>query len=73
MAVEIPCSSYENMTKMQSCKVGGRKAQAIAKLSFAGICRVKADVLQDVRLAFGAVGPAVVRSRELEKNFKDLP
>lgn len=72
LAVEIPCGSYENLTKMQSCKVGGRKAQAIAKLSFAGICRARADVLQDVRLAFGAVGPAVVRSRELEKKIQGL-
>ena len=70
LSVEIPCSSYETMTKMQSCKVGGRNAQAIAKLSFAGICKVEDNVLQDVRIAFGAVGPTVVRNRELEAKLK---
>lgn len=72
LAVEIPCRSYENMTKMQSCKVGGRKAQAIAKLSFAGICRVEENVLCEIRLAFGAVGLTVVRSRELEAKMRGL-
>ncbi len=72
LAVEIPCRSYEHMTKMQSCKVGGRKAQAIAKLSFAGICRVEENVLREIRLAFGAVGLTVVRSRELEAKMHGL-
>lgn len=72
LAVEIPCRSYENMTKMQSCKIGGRKAQAIAKLSFAGICRVEENVLCEIRLAFGAVGLTVVRSRELEAKMRGL-
>ena len=72
LAVEIPRRSYENMTKMQSCKVGGRKAQAIAKLSFAGICRVEENVLCEIRLAFGAVGLTVVRSRELEAKMRGL-
>ena len=72
LAVEIPCCSYENMTKMQSCKIGGRKAQAIAKLSFAGICRVEENVLCEIRLAFGAVGLTVVRSRELEAKMRGL-
>ena len=72
LAVEIPCRFYENMTKMQSCKIGGRKAQAIAKLSFAGICRVEDNVLCEIRLAFGAVGLTVVRSRELEAKMRGL-
>ena len=72
LAVEIPCRSYEDMTKMQSCKIGGRKAQAIAKLSFAGICRVEDNVLCEIRLAFGAVGLTVVRSRELEAKMRGL-
>ena len=72
LAVEIPCRSYENMTKMQSCKIGGRKAQAIAKLSFAGICRVEDNVLCEIRLAFGAVDLTVVRSRELEAKMRGL-
>lgn len=72
LAVEIPCRSYENMTKMQSCKVGGRKAQAIAKLSFAGICRVEDNILCEIHLAFCAVGLTVVRSRELEAKMRGL-
>ena len=72
LAVEIPCNSYEQMTKLQRYKAGARKAQAIAKLSFAGICRVEDDVLQDVRLAFGAVGATVIRSRKSEAKLKGL-
>ncbi|MCQ1057979.1 FAD binding domain-containing protein [Photobacterium sp. ZSDE20] len=52
-------------------KVGTRAANALSKLSVAGLARIKrfpkkAPVLEDWRVAFGAVGPTVVRSRELE-------
>jgi xanthine dehydrogenase FAD-binding subunit len=51
-------------------KVGARKAQAISKLSFAGIHRVQEGVIQEIGIAFGAVGPMVVRSREIEEKIK---
>lgn len=72
LRIEVPVSSYEPMTKARCLKVGARGAQAIAKLSFAGLARVEEDRLIDVRLAFGAVGLTVVRSRELEGRLKGL-
>ncbi|MDA3846490.1 MAG: FAD binding domain-containing protein [Vallitaleaceae bacterium] len=48
-------------------KVGGRKADAISKVCFAG-CGSKVDgQITDMRVAFGAVGPTVVRVRSLEE------
>lgn len=47
-------------------KVGTRKANALSKLSFLGLARREGDTVRDIRLAFGAVAPTVVRSRELE-------
>lgn len=47
-------------------KVGGRKADAISKLCFTAACQIKKHVIEDFRMAFGAVAPTVVRRRELE-------
>ncbi len=48
-------------------KVGTRKANALSKLSFSAVAEVKGGVIDGIALAFGAVGPTVVRSVELEK------
>lgn len=48
-------------------KVGARKASAISKLSFTGLCQVKDGIVEDIRLAFGAVGATVIRIKEAEK------
>ncbi|MEH7119895.1 FAD binding domain-containing protein [Neobacillus vireti] len=50
-------------------KVGNRNADAIAKVSFAGYLRVKGDRIEDIRIAFGAVGPTMVRSIDIEKKL----
>lgn len=50
-------------------KVGARKAQAISKVSFCACLLTKEDCVIDLRIAFGAVGPTVVRSKELEKFY----
>lgn len=42
-------------------KVGARKANAISKLSFFGAANFNMDQVIDVRLAFGAMGPKVIR------------
>lgn len=47
-------------------KVGTRKANALSKLAFLGLAKVEGETIQDVRIAFGAVAPTVVRSRQLE-------
>ena len=48
-------------------KVGARRALACAKVSLAFRARIDGDVLRDVRLAWGAVAPTVVRTRSAEK------
>jgi xanthine dehydrogenase FAD-binding subunit len=48
-------------------KVGNRNADAIAKVGFAGYLRLNGAVIDDVRFAFGAVGPTMVRSVDIEK------
>ncbi|WHZ05645.1 FAD binding domain-containing protein [Neobacillus sp. YX16] len=48
-------------------KVGNRNADAIAKVGFAGYIRLNGYVIEDVRFVFGAVGPTMVRSVDMEK------
>jgi CO/xanthine dehydrogenase FAD-binding subunit len=50
-------------------KVGNRNADAIAKVSFAGYIRINGARIEDVRFAFGAVGPTMVRSINIEKKL----
>ncbi|MGM0877354.1 MAG: FAD binding domain-containing protein [Bacillota bacterium] len=56
-------------------KVGNRNADAIAKVSFAGYIRINGARIEDVRFAFGAVGPTMVRSIDIEKKLlgKTIP
>ena len=56
-------------------KVGNRNADAIAKVGFAGYIRINGAVIEDVRFAFGAVGPTMVRSFDIEKKLlgKTIP
>ena len=56
-------------------KVGNRNADAIAKVSFAGYIRINEARIDDVRFAFGAVGPTMVRSIDIEKKLlgKTIP
>lgn len=56
-------------------KVGNRNADAIAKVGFAGLIRVNDSRVEDVRFAFGAVGPTMVRSIDIEKKLigKTIP
>ncbi|RID88415.1 xanthine dehydrogenase family protein subunit M [Peribacillus asahii] len=56
-------------------KVGNRNADSIAKVSFAGSIRISKDRIDDIRFAFGAVGPTIVRSVDIEKKLvgKTIP
>lgn len=56
-------------TKSTFVKVGGRKADAISKLSFTAGAIIEDNTVKDIRFAFGAVGPTVVRIKELEKRM----
>jgi CO/xanthine dehydrogenase FAD-binding subunit len=53
-------------------KVGNRNADAIAKVSFAGYIRINGVRIEDVRFVFGAVGPTMVRSIDIEKKLYGL-
>jgi CO/xanthine dehydrogenase FAD-binding subunit len=55
-------------------KVGKRKAQACAVVSMAALINLTPDgVVEDARLAWGGVGPTVVRSSEIEAALKGKP
>jgi xanthine dehydrogenase FAD-binding subunit len=56
-------------------KVGNRNADAIAKVGFAGYIRINDARIGDVRFAFGAVGPTMVRSIDIERKLvgKTIP
>ncbi len=59
-------------THMQFVKVGGRKADAISKLSFCGAINISHNLVTDFRIAFGAVGPVVVRNKKIEDKYLGL-
>jgi len=63
-AVIIPCDAF---TCEFHRKVAARRANSLSKISFLGLAKKEQRRLTDIRLAFGAVGPTVVRSRELER------
>lgn len=48
-------------------KVGQRRALAISVVSLAALLRIHGGVVDEARLAWGSVGPRIVRSREAEK------
>ncbi len=50
-------------------KIGARKALAISKLVFAGVHQIRDGLIQNVGIAFGAVGPTVLRSRKIEREM----
>ncbi|MCK5199659.1 MAG: FAD binding domain-containing protein [Spirochaetales bacterium] len=65
--VPLKASSVNSFTK-----VGTRRANALSKLSFTGVADYKNGRIDSIALTFGAVGPTVVRSVELEKKLTGL-
>jgi CO/xanthine dehydrogenase FAD-binding subunit len=53
-------------------KVGGRRADAISKVSFAGAVKVDKDIVVDFRIALGAIFMTVVRNLEIENRYKNM-
>jgi CO/xanthine dehydrogenase FAD-binding subunit len=47
-------------------KVGTRKAQAISKVCFAGTARVRAEQIEDLRIALGSIAPVPLRCVKTE-------
>ncbi len=62
----------EEFTKSDFVKVGGRKADAISKISFTYAVKIKENKIIDLRLAFGAVGPVIIRKEELEEKYTNI-
>lgn len=60
---------HEEQTYFAFEKVANRRADAIAKVSFAGFMRIKEGKIADVRFAFGAVGPTIVRTKDIEQKL----
>jgi CO/xanthine dehydrogenase FAD-binding subunit len=51
-------------------KVGTRKAQAISKVCFAGVARMNADQIADVRIALGSMAPIPIRCVQTESALR---
>jgi len=64
-----------NTMHCQFEKVGSRKADAISKVSFAGGVSVENGHIHKVGFTFGAVGPTVIRNKQVEQQLlgKRLP
>ena len=65
-AIELPTASFDVSYYR---KVGTRQANALSKLSFLGLSSLQEGRIRDVRIAFGAVAPTVVRSAVLERTL----
>jgi CO/xanthine dehydrogenase FAD-binding subunit len=65
----VPLTTFTNESFV---KVGGRKADAISKLSFTGAAIVEDGVIKDLRIALGAIAPVIVRNEEIEKKYIGL-
>ena len=54
-------------------KVASRKANALSKVAFIMCLNVEGKVITDFRIAFGAVAPMVIRTRNIEKDYIEKP
>jgi len=66
--IVIPETKFD---QVKWVKVGGRQADAISKVSFAGAYRISNHQVVDFRLAFGAIGITVIRDRSIEKKSEN--
>jgi len=68
-AIAIPDRAW---TAAVFVKVGGRKADAISKVSFCGAAAVENGRIVCLNAAFGAVGPTILRVRDVEESLIGL-
>ncbi|KEI08553.1 molybdopterin dehydrogenase [Clostridium novyi B str. ATCC 27606] len=61
--------NIKDFNKILHRKVGTRNSIALAKLSFMGLSKIVDGKIKDIRLAFGAVGPTIINSKELEREI----
>lgn len=71
MITEIILPKHD-FTKVSFEKVAPRLSDAISKLSFVGAVNVKKNLVNDFRMAFGAVYMTVVRRRDLEEKYMNI-
>lgn len=64
-AIKIPLSAFEKDTYLYHKKVGARRAEAISKLSIYGMARFESGRIEQMQVAFGAVGVTVVQPTEM--------
>ena len=64
-AIKVPLSAFEENTFLYYKKVGARRAEAISKLSIYGMARWDQGKIQEIQVAFGAVGITVVQPPEM--------
>ena len=69
----LPPSGGTSAWRSYYRKVGTRRAQAISKVCMAGMIRVEANAIQDVRIAIGSVAPTVVRAVTTEEALRGQP
>lgn len=67
--IRIPINSF-NLYYYK--KVGTKKNPAPSKASFIGLYILEGERILDLRMAFGAAGSRVIRSRELEDSIKGI-
>lgn len=67
--LKLPISVFTNSAFE---KVGGRKADAISKVSFTGAVNIKDNKVLDFRIAFGAVSATILRRKDLEEKYLGL-
>lgn len=65
LLTEIIIENYNNK-KFYYHKLGTRRATALAKASFIGFYEVENNIIRDLRIAFGSVGPVIIKDRDLE-------
>lgn len=65
-AIKLPIQIFE-----KTCykKVSPRKSNALSKVSFVALANMEKDVYKDIRIAFGSVGPTVIRSLDIEEEI----
>jgi len=71
--VWLPPSGGRSAWRSYYRKVGTRRAQAISKVCLAGLIRVEANAIQEVRVAIGSVAPTVVRAVAVEEALRGQP
>lgn len=71
-AVKVPLSTFEEDTYLYYKKVGARRAEAISKLSIFGMARYRQGRIDQMQVAFGAVGITVVNPLEMPELTKGL-